>query len=340
MKIKRRRIKLCACGEWKKTCAKHSPMNFCNCGKLIVNCEKCKPHIGRCQCGKRRGMCHIHGGWQLCSCGSGHHASRCTKCGSGGKLCEHKHRINNCMTCLRENQKNGVESQYLSIKSEVCPCGKARKHCSKTSCHGGSHLCVTCKLTVTRTKQTDCSVCRRFKNGKEPMKKKERALKSFLDTHIEKGVIPNYTLYDKVIEPGLEKSLYGSNRPDFLWKLFDRWVVVECDELQHRGHSYSCEKRRELEISNCCGELPIVFIRYNPDTFSTGSKSSRVKAFDESVAKRHEAVLTTLKNAFAEVNPSGLKFVKLFYDCKCVVGCGYTHMNVYADHEAFCKAHT
>ena len=336
MKITKRGIKLCSCGVFKKTCQKHSPINFCNCGKLIVTCMKCKPHIGRCMCGKKRGMCTVHGGWQLCKCQSGHHHSRCTACGNGKKLCEHKKRINNCMTCLRNNQKDG--SRYLSIKSEICPCGTARKHCNNIACCGGSHLCITCKLTQTRTKQTECSCCRRFRNGKAPLKQKERALKLFLDTHIENGVIPNYTAYDKVVEPGLDKSLYGCNRPDFSWCLSDRWVLLEVDEFQHKGENYNCERRRELQLLNCMGNLPVFFIRFNPDTFATGSKSSRVKFRTESVAQRHEVVLKQIKDAFEMVRPSGMTFVKLFYDCKCVEECGYTHIDRYEDHEAFCKA--
>ena len=332
------KIKLCACGVFKKNCPKHSPIHYCNCGTLIVNCANCKPHIGRCLCGKKRGMCVIHGGWLLCKCGSGHHNSRCTKCGSGGKLCEHKRRVNNCMTCLRDKQKEGTGSQYLSIKSEICLCGIARKHCPKATCCGGSHLCVTCKLTVTRTKQTDCSVCRRFKNGNEPLKKKERALKSFLDDHIEKGVIPNYTLYDKVVEPGLDKALFGADRPDFSWLLPDRYVYVELDEGQHKGKTYNCERRRELSLCNVGGGKPIVFIRINPDPFSTAIKSSRIKVPEESVEKRHEAVLKKLKDAFEVVNPSGLTFHRLYFDCECVTDCGYTHTDSYVDHEAFCKA--
>ena len=242
------------------------------------------------------------------------------------------------MTCLREDQTDGVGSQYLSIKSEICPCRIARKHCNNIACCGGSHLCITCKLTQTRTKQTECSCCRRFRNGTGPIKQKERALKSFLDAQIEKGSIPNYTSYDKVIQPGRDKSLYGANRPDFCWRLEDRWVIVEVDESQHRGENYKCERKRELQLLNCSGNLPVVFIRFNPDTFATGSKSSRVKVPAESIDRRHEMVIEELKDAIEAVHPKGLKFVKLFFDCGCIEACGYSHSTSYADHEAFCKA--
>jgi hypothetical protein len=82
----------------------------------------------------------------------------------------------------------------------------------------------------------------------------------------------------------------------------------------------------------------VFFLRFNPDAFATGSKSSRVKVRAESVAQRHEVVLKQLKDAFEMVRPSGMTFVKLFYDCKCVEDCGYTHTDRYEDHEAFLKA--
>ena len=342
MKIKGRCLKICSCGVLTKSCPKHTPSNFCNCGKLIAQCLECQPHMGRCGCGKLRSNCQIHGGWNLCVCTSGQQKSRCTKCGNGWDLCEHKKRPNNCMTCLRLKKDEGVETPYLSTKSEVCPCGIARKHCNRVACGGGSHLCVTCRLTITKIKHTECGTCRRFRNGDEPLEQKEHALKKYLDVKIEAGDLPVYTISDKVVDPGLEKTLYGANRPDFLWKLPDRWVFLECDENQHKCNTYGCERRRELELCNCSGILPVFFIRFNPDVFSTGSKSSRVKVVAESTQKRHEVVLNELKRAMQVVNPTGLTFVKLFFDCSCVGQgsiheCNFVHSQTFEDHGAFLK---
>jgi len=113
------------------------------------------------------------------------------------------------------------------------------------------------------------------------------------------------------------------------------------DEAQHKGKTYSCERRRELELCNCAGELPVTFVRVNPDAFSTGSKSSRVRVALEATGRRHEAVLRSLQAAVRRANPAGLTFVKLFFDCTCkaVAGaphrCGFKHVTAYADHEAF-----
>jgi hypothetical protein len=204
----------------------------------------------------------------------------------------------------------------------------------------GSHLCVSCKLTITRTKGTECSPCRRFRDGDAPLKQKEAALKKYLDTAIQTGVIPQYSSHDRSISLGLDPSVYGNTRPDWVWGLADRWIVLECDEQQHKGQTYSCERRRELQICNCAGGLPVVFVRFNPDPFRTASKSARVNAAGETMQTRHAAVVAAIKTAVEQVNPTGLTFKKLFFDCGCTAkggkhACKFMHSTTYRDHEEF-----
>lgn len=175
-----------------------------------------------------------------------------------------------------------------------------------------------------------------------PLKQKEAAVKDYLNKAIGNGVIPAYTLYDRCIALGLDPILYGTSRPDWVWILSDRWIILECDENQHAGKQYSCERRRELQICNVAGGLPVHFIRVNPDTFKTGTKSSRKKVAGETMVKRYAAVVETIKNAIAQVNPTGLTFTKLFFDCECSeVGgnhpCNFHHTSYYDDHESFLR---
>lgn len=132
-----KKIKLCGCGVLKSSCHVHSPHLFCPCGKKIKGCDKCKIHIGRCACLKSRSMCSVHGGWSLCPCGSSHNHTRCSACGSGKKLCQHGKRMNNCRACSKAAKESGVDNQYLTIKSEICPCNVAKKYCLQ---HGGTYL--------------------------------------------------------------------------------------------------------------------------------------------------------------------------------------------------------
>ena len=165
-------------------------------------------------------------------------------------------------------------------------------------------------------------------------------MKKFLDAAILDGVVPQYTSHDRAIALGLDPICYGNSRPDWVWILPDRWIVLEVDENQHSGMQYSCERRRELQICNVAGSVPVHFIRFNPDTFKTGSKSARVRVQGEAIVKRHTVVINTIKEAVGQVSPIGLTFKKLFFDCSCVGengthACNFTHTSHYADHEDF-----
>jgi hypothetical protein len=204
-------------------------------------------------------------------------------------------------------------------------------------------MCVTCRLTITRTKHTECSTCRRFRDGTAPIKQHEASLKAYLDKAVGRNDIPSYTSHDKAIALGLDPEMYGATRPDFVWVLPDRWIVLECDEGQHASKAYSCERRRELQICNCASGLPVVFIRFNPNTFKTGSKSSRIKVVGEAIAQRHAVVVREIRNAVEKVNPMGLTFKALFFDCECVEdrgshACEFIHTRTYIDHETFLRA--
>jgi hypothetical protein len=343
MKIKARLIKLCKCGILRRDCKTHNPSRFCPCGLVIANCDKCKEHIGRCGCGRARASCPKHGGWSGCVCGSGHHKSRCTKCGRGAKLCEHGKRKTGCLICARISHETGVPSEYSSVTSEICIHSKARKFCLLCP-GGGSHVCPQCRLTTTSTRNTLCSVCRRFNTGDMPIKQKEASFKKYLHACIAREELPRYTSHDKTVSPGLEKLLFGSNRPDFLFKLQDRWIILEVDESQHASKTYSCERRRELELCNCAGSLPVYFIRFNPDVFSTGDKTTRKRVAQETIERRHAKVVDEVKKAVSAKAPHGLTFVKLFYNCECMAEkshyeCGFVHVSHYTDHEDFLMKH-
>lgn len=67
---------------------------------------------------------------------------------------------------------------------------------------------------------------------------------------------------DKRIENGISKR-----RPDLLLNLDHQIVIVEIDENQHKDYDCSCENKRLMEISQDLKHKPIVFIRFNPDSY-------------------------------------------------------------------------
>ena len=60
-------------------------------------------------------------------------------------------------------------------------------------------------------------------------------------------------------------------QPDLILDLGFQVVIIEVDENQHRN-GYSCENKRVMELSLDVGHRPIVFIRFNPDSYKTSEK--------------------------------------------------------------------
>ena len=72
-----------------------------------------------------------------------------------------------------------------------------------------------------------------------------------------------------------QKCVYRKFRPDFFFDLKTHVVIVEVDEHQHSSYDASCERVRELHISEAIGR-PTYFIRYNPDAYHVNGAAVRV----------------------------------------------------------------
>jgi hypothetical protein len=89
-------------------------------------------------------------------------------------------------------------------------------------------------------------------------KTKERAVVEFLQT-----TFPHLTLTaDKKVEDGCSRR-----RPDVLIDFGDQVLCVEVDENMHITYDCSCENKRLMEISKDIGHRPLVFLRFNPDSY-------------------------------------------------------------------------
>ncbi len=64
-----------------------------------------------------------------------------------------------------------------------------------------------------------------------------------------------------------DKTVGGCSlrRPDCYIDKFTHIIIIECDENQHRDTS--CENKRTMELFQDFCNRPIVFIRFNPDTY-------------------------------------------------------------------------
>ena len=67
---------------------------------------------------------------------------------------------------------------------------------------------------------------------------------------------------DKTVSGGCSKK-----RPDLFADMGTHVLMGEVDENQHTNYDCSCDNRRTMELSQDVGHRPIVFIRFNPDSY-------------------------------------------------------------------------
>jgi EsV-1-7 cysteine-rich motif len=89
-------------------------------------------------------------------------------------------------------------------------------------------------------------------------KTKERAVVDFIKENFPEFIWTP----DKVISDGC-----SNKRPDLILDLGYQIIIIEIDENQHRSYDCSCENKRLMELSQDVGHRPIIFIRFNPDSY-------------------------------------------------------------------------
>ena len=119
--------------------------------------------------------------------------------------------------------------------------------------------CFSCDLFHVRRKKGLCSYCK--PNSTLRRKTREMELKEYLEENCSHEFIHNKSV----------GYVCGNFRPDFLFDANTHFIVIECDEDQHRQYTKECEKNRMLNIYQSLG-LPTIFLRYNPDKFKINNK--------------------------------------------------------------------
>jgi hypothetical protein len=197
-----------------------------------------------CQHGKRKSRCKDCGGSEFCEHGKNKHY--CKKCG-GSVFCDHGKHKRFCKDC------DGAS---------MCQHGK---HISRCKDCGGSELCKA-PLCETRGMSKYDGYCLRCCINLRPDIQVSRNYKTK-----ENDVVSRITSYfkdfswsaDKVIKDGCSQF-----RPDLLLDLGSHVIIVEVDENKHSSYDCSCENKRLMSLSQDLAHRPIVFIRFNPDSYT------------------------------------------------------------------------
>ena len=129
--------------------------------------------------------------------------------------------------------------------------------------------------------------------------------------------------YNKIIDGGCSK-----NRPDIFIDCLTHSVIIEIDENQHKNNnSYNseCELRRLNNLFTDLADRPIIFIRFNPDSY-INNKNKIVKSCfeyteDRGLPKVNKTLQTRLKKLkeiidenLNKVPNDNITTIKLYYD--------------------------
>jgi hypothetical protein len=80
---------------------------------------------------------------------------------------------------------------------------------------------------------------------------------------IIKNNFPDFTwVSDKKVQNGC-----SNRRPDLLLDMGSHIIIVEIDENKHNNYDCNCENKRLMEISQDLNHRPIIFIRFNSDSY-------------------------------------------------------------------------
>lgn len=236
---------LCIHGRQKIKCRDCNGSQICIHGKRKERCSLCGGK-GLCIHNKQKEYCKLCKGSQICE----HNKvrSRCHKC-DGSEICSHKILKQNCKLC------DG---------SSFCKHNKYKILCKQC---GGSQLCKSswCETHKRKGANGYCTRCFVYNNPDAKLAKnyktKEIAVRDYV-----KNTFPDVDWScDKIISNGCSRR-----RPDLLCDMGSHVIIVEIDENQHNSYEEICENKRVMELSQDVGHRPVVFIRFNPDSYKKG----------------------------------------------------------------------
>lgn len=175
------------------------------------------------------------------------------------KTCE----FQNCMTRPHYNDFGNHRARFCVL------------HKSEDMVDTRVYSCDSCGLQFSFKNKSVEKICQYCKpNSTLKSKTKELHIKEVIEQ-----AFPDLSfIHDRSIqsmETIDQRCVYRKFRPDFFFDMKTHVVIIEVDEHQHSSYDASCERVRELHISEAIAR-PTYFIRYNPDAYHVNGAAVRV----------------------------------------------------------------
>ena len=213
--------------------------------------------------------------------------------------------------CFQHREKGMIRRPNATCKKckELAIWGKnwIPKHCETHKTADEDNLveqpCSSCNLMYILDKEGKCENCNP-ESWATARLAKQNALMTYLD---------NRGLNGDTTDTMIDNGTCGKERPDRVYDLEDKIIILECDEYQHQDRNCVCEQTRMINIGQTFGGRPVHFLRWNPDDYSPENE----RANPEDLAKRYKLVgdlLRDIKNGKHELPNALVSVIYLYYD--------------------------
>ena len=147
--------------------------------------------------------------------------------------------------------------------SHLCAHNKRKSYCKIC---GGSSLCMSswCHTSGNQKYEGYCMPC--FVNNPDNIHKPAMRNYKTKEKEVAECVIQHYPQFSWIADRKVQNGC-SKRRPDLLLDMGSHIIIVEVDENKHSSYDCSCEHKRLMEISQDLQHRPIIFIRFNPDSY-------------------------------------------------------------------------
>lgn len=200
---------------------------------------------------------------------------------------------------LTEDTTNEIKNLFLSFRKDfkkICNIKQSSHKCKDDLCdkyasfnYEGNTASFCCDHKVDGMINVKEKMCLTPHCRTQPSNKKYRGycLRCFVYTFPDETLVSNYKTKEKTVVDFIKEKFEGVDwvydkkieggcsmrRPDIYIDMGSHIIIVEIDENQHNDYDDGCENKRLMEISQDFQHRPIIFIRFNPDSYiSRGTK--------------------------------------------------------------------
>ena len=163
--------------------------------------------------------------------------------------------------CIHEGCKTQPHYNIEGEKALYCVIHKIHEMIDVKNQRCKTHLCNT--FVSNKQYRGHCLRCFIHLFPNEPVSRNYKTKEQAVVEKIKEEFPDIDWIEDKRIDGGC-----SLRRPDLRADMGSHVILMEVDENKHESYDCSCDNKRTMELSRDVGHRPIVFVRFNPDSYT------------------------------------------------------------------------